>query len=267
MQERAEKSTIDFQMPPELRRATPRAIRRRQGAWAGCAVVFGRLFILPHMCVGVFLMLMVPITIGEMFFGTVQQGRIVGKWTTSTKRTNYHIRYAYDVNGDHRAAERSCSEAEYQVIPDPARAQPPPTIEIRGLSVLGHYFHEAMLPGESRWAEIGALAGAALFWNGILSVFVYLLWILPWREKQLYRWGTPVPGRITGKHTRTGKSVSYYLDYEFISPRWGVLKRQQTIAGQQYYHQTHPGQLVTILCYPQKKRPSVIYEFGSFECV
>src|SRR5689334_1513982 len=96
-----------FEMPRELQRPAPRSIRRRQGVWAGCGVLFGRLFILPHMTVGVFLMLMVPITIGEMFFGTVQQGRIVGKWTTSTKRTNYHIRYAYDVDGNHRTAERS----------------------------------------------------------------------------------------------------------------------------------------------------------------
>src|SRR5438105_4116287 len=116
-----EGSGEQFEMPRELQRPPPRSIRRRQGAFAGCAVVFIRLFILPHMMAGVFFILMVPIEIGEMFLGTVQQGRIVAKWTTSVKRTNYHIRYAYDVNGIHRTAERSCSHAEYNAIADPAR--------------------------------------------------------------------------------------------------------------------------------------------------
>jgi hypothetical protein len=201
-----------FEMPPELQRPTPRSIRRRQGAWAGCGLIFVRLFILPHMIIGMCLLLMVPITITEMFFGKVQQGRIVGKWITSVKRTNYHIRYAYDADGIHRTGERSCSRSQYDAIPDPARAQTPASIEIRSLTILGCHFHEALLAGESRWVKIAIFTLIALFWNGVMSVFIYMVWIAPWQEKRLYRWGTPVPGRITAKHTRSGKRISYYLD-------------------------------------------------------
>ncbi len=134
------------------------------------------------------------------------------------------------------------------------------------LLMLGHFFYDAMLPGESRWGKILPLAFFALFWNGLLSVFVYMAWIAPGQEKRLYRRGTPVPGRITGKHSHHGKGIRYYVDYEFIQPRFGVLRRRQSVSGNEY-KRAHADQLVTVLCWPHKKRPSVIYEYGSFECV
>lgn len=254
----------EFQMPPELHRPPPRSLRRKGGVLGGCGLVFGRLFIMPHTIAGIVLLCMVPLAFAEMYFGAVHQGSITAKWTTYSKRTNYHLRYAYDAGGKHRTDERSCSQKEYDPI-NPAR-DPPPTIEIRSIDILGLHFHEALLPGESRWAKVALIAGVALFWNGVLSVFVYLLWIAPWQEKRLYRRGTPVPGRVFGKHTRSGKSISYYLDYEFIHPQLGMLRKQQSVQSKPY-HEAHQGQMVTILCYPQKKRPSVIYEYGNFECV
>jgi len=253
-----------FEMPPELAHRPPRAIRRKDGALGGCGLVFGRLFIMPHTIAGICLLCMVPLTFAEMYFGAVHQGSIVAKWTTYSKRTNYHLRYTYDIAGRHRTAERSCSQKEYDPI-NPAR-DPPPTIEIHSIDILGLHFHEALLPDESRWGKVAVIAGMALFWNGVVSVFVFLFWIAPWQEKRLYRRGTPVPGRVFGKHTRSGKSVSYYVDYEFIHPQFGMLRKDVAVQSKPY-HQAHDGQMVTILCYPHKKRPSLIYEFGNFECM
>jgi len=251
-------------MPPELHRPPPRAVRRRDGIMGGCGLLFGRLFILPHTIAGIVFLFMVPLTFAEMFLGTVQQGTITAKWTTYSKRTNYHLRYTYDIANRTQTDEHSCSQKEYDRI-NPS-ANPPPTIEIRGINFLGHCFHEALLPGESRWTKVAVIAGMALFWNGCLSIFIYILWISPWQEKRLYRRGTPVPARIFAKHTRSGKSISYYLDYEFIHPQFGMLRKQQTVPSK-LYHQTHDGQMVTVLCYSHKKRPTVIYEFGNFECL
>jgi hypothetical protein len=254
----------DFQMPPELARRPPRPVRRKSGMLGGCGLVFGRLFIMPHTIAGIVLLAMVPLTIAEMFFGTVQHGAIIAKWTTYSKRTNYHLRYTYVVAGRTQTAERSCSQAEYNPI-NPAQ-QPPPAIEIRGINFLGHYFHEALLPDESRFGKVALWVGMALFWNGVLSIFFYMFWIFPWLEKRLYRRGIPVPGRVFGKHTRSGKTITHYIDYEFIHPQLGMLRKQQTVQSTSY-HQAHDGQLVTILCYPHRKRPSLIYEFGNFECL
>ena len=260
-------SEHEFEMPSELQRPPPRAIRRKDGMLGGCGLIFIRLFILPHMIAGVIVLLLVPLTLAEVFFGEVQQGQIIDKWTTKGKKTYYHIKFAYDADGSQRTGERTCSQAQYEAMGDLKRKQPPPSIEIRGLHVLGHFYHEDLLPGESRWGKVVPFLVFALFWNGLLYVFVHMAWIAPLQEKRLYRRGTPVPGRITGKHTRQGKSVSYYLEYEFIQPRFGLLKKHQSVNGNQYYHQANAGQLVTVLCWPHKKRPALIYEFGNFVCV
>jgi hypothetical protein len=209
---------------------------------------------------------MVPMTIVKVFFGDTTEGRIVRKWTTSGEDTNYHVKYEYDADGVHRWGERSCSRAEYDAIGDPQRIQPPPSIEIRSINVLGRHFEEAIMPGETRLGRIGFYLLFGLFWNAIVSVFVYVLWIAPWRTKQLYRWGKPVPGRILSKRISSGEDTTYYLDFEFIQPQFGRLQTKQSVSSQRYSAASE-GQLVTVLCHPQKKWPVVIYEYGDFECV
>src|SRR3954465_13301686 len=120
-----EESQQQFQMPHELARPAPRTIRRRSGAAAGCGLIFGRLFILPHMLVGLGMLFMVPMTIAKVFFGDATQGRIVRKWTTSGEETNYHVKYEYDADGVHRWGERSCSRSAYDAVGDPQRWQTP----------------------------------------------------------------------------------------------------------------------------------------------
>ncbi|HEV8379790.1 MAG TPA: DUF3592 domain-containing protein [Tepidisphaeraceae bacterium] len=254
-----------FQMPRELQRPVPRPIRRRSGALAArCGLVFGRLFILPHILVGIAMAFMVPMTSVKMFFGDAGEGRIVKKWTTSGEETNYHIKYEYDADGVHHTAECTCSRSAYDAMGDPARTQP--SIEIRSVNLLGQHFHESLLPGEWRLGKIGFYLLFALFWNGVLSVFVYVLWIAPWRTRQLYRRGRPVPGRIYSKRISSGEDTTYYLDFEFIQPRFGMIRLHQSVSSQRF-NSANEGQLVTVLCYPQKKSPAVIYEYGDFECV
>src|SRR5262249_49613065 len=69
---------------------------------------------------------------------------------------------------------------------------------------------------ESWKAELGFLAIAA-FWNGCLSVFIWMTWIAPWRAKQLVKWGEPVPGTILSKHEIRGKGTSYKISYYFTA--------------------------------------------------
>ena len=261
-----EAAAEQFEMPRELQRPSPRRIKRRSDAPAGCVMVFGRLFILPHMIVGVGMLFMVPLTILKVYFGERHEGRIVKKWTTSGEDgTIYHIGYEYDADGMHRTGDRTCSRSQYNALNDPAPNQTPQGIEVRSFHLLGRHWHEALLPGESGLKRIGFYAFFALFWNGVVSVFVYLFWIGPWRQRQLYRWGTPVPGRIASKRTESGENTTYYLDYEFIQPQLGMQRKKQSVTSDRF-SQAGVGQLVTVLCYPNKTAPSEIYEFGDFVC-
>jgi hypothetical protein len=253
-----------FEMPRELQRPGPRPIKRRRGSSGGCVMVFGRLFILPHTIIGIGMLFMVPLTMAEVLFGDVHQGRIVKKWTTTGEDTSYHIGYEYDADGMHRKGDRTCSRSQYSAINDPARNQTPQSVKIRSLH-LGRHWHVALLPGESGWGKVVFYLIFGTFWNGIVAVFVYVLWIAPWREKQLYRRGTPVPGRIYAKRTESGEDTSYYLDYEFIQPQLGMQRKKQSVTSDRF-NQANEGQLVTILCYPNKTSPTAIYEYGDFVC-
>jgi len=220
------------------------------------------------MIIGVLLLLAVPATIAAVFFGNVHRGRVVKAWTarSSKGRTNYHLKYAYDAGGREKTGERTISNRQYGELTGASTGNIVLPIQVWTVHLGGFYFDQVVLSDESPWVSVGLTVLFALFWNGVLSIFVYFIWIAPWQEKRLYRWGTPVPGRITAMHTRSGKRISYCLDYEFIQPQLGLLRKQQPIQGKQY-RQAHKGQLVTVLCYPHKKRPAVIYEYGNFECV
>jgi len=255
-----------FQMPRELQQPLPRRIRGRLGAGAGCVIVFCRLFILPHMIIGIGLLCMIPLTFAKVFFGDVHQGRIVRMWTSQGEdSTNYHLGYEYDADGVDRKGDRTCSRSKYNAFGDIHKAQPP--IHVYTLNLLGWHTQEALLPGESGLWRVGFYILMALFWNGVVSVFAYMLWIAPWRVKQLYRRGLAVPGRIISKRTSTSDdSTTWYLDYEFIQPKLGRVQEKQSVSSQQFAG-AKEGQLVTVLCHPRKKSPAVIYEYGNFECV
>jgi hypothetical protein len=267
MEQAVPSTAEDFKIPPELARRPPRTVRRRTGT-SGCVVIFGRLFILPHMIIGLVLLLAVPATIGAVFFGNVHQGHVVRTWTGrgSKGRTKYNLRYSYEAGGKQRTGERTISQRQYGKLNGSQKGGLISPIQVWTLNLGGYYFDQVVLSDESPWESVGLAFLFALFWNGVLSIFVYMFWITPWQSRRLYQWGIPVPGRISGKHISHGKTTSYYLDYEFIHPQLGILRKQQSVNSKGYYH-AHNGQMVTILCYPRKKRPTVVYEYGDFECV
>ena len=259
-----EASQEQFEMPRELHRPGPRSIRRRSGVMSGCGLIFGRLFILPHMIVGIGMLIMAPLTIVKVYFGESTQGVIVKKWITTGEDTNYHVKYQYDADGVHHGGERTCSKSAYDAIGDPQESEAP--VEIRRINVFGVNMDEAILPGESRLGRISFYLLFGFVWNAILSVFVYVLWIHPWRTRQLYRWGKPVPGRICSKRISSGEDMSYYLGFEFIQPKFGMLRTELSVTSDRFM-QAREGQLVTVLCYLHKRWPAVVYEYGDYHCV
>src|SRR2546421_6855580 len=156
-----------YSIPTALQRR-PRRVQRRRGT--GCAVIFPRLFILPHTIIGIGLLALVPVTFASVFFGQLHQGQVVNKSTSSGKKgTYYQIRYEYEAGGRKRADERPCSRAQYNQMGDVSAAQASQPIEVRTLNLLGHEYKETFLPGESHWAPIRWIVWPALLWHALLS--------------------------------------------------------------------------------------------------
>src|SRR3954463_13410796 len=137
-----------FSMPPELQQRPPRQVRRRVGS-SGCGILIGRLFILPHMLIGLFLLLvMVPATIAAVYFGEVRDGRLVKTWTTKSSKgsISYRMKYAYDAAGVEHTSDKTISRKEYDKLSgwgDPQWSGP---LKVHTKNILGHSFAEVVLP-------------------------------------------------------------------------------------------------------------------------
>ena len=110
----------------------------------------------------------------------------------------------------------------------------------------------------------------ALAWNVVFLWVVYLyakVWLKDRFYLRLYRWGTAVEGRVVRKWEKSEKESAHcYLECEFQHPGLGVRKIKLGVKRGEY-RKTHEGRAVSVLCYPHRRRPTRVYEFGhDFRC-
>jgi hypothetical protein len=230
----------------------------------GCGVVAGRLIAIVFLLVGLVLLFRVPVTIAVVTHGESHPGQVQRTWISKSRRsTTYHVQYSYEAGGQFHSGSRSVSSGQYDDLSGPAAQSVP--LDVRAMPIGDVFFEQAFLPGEWLWGPVWLAALIAAIVNGVASLIFYYVWIVPWRQKLLVRDGKPVAGQIVKMHSTSGKTTSYYLDYEFDHPGLGV--RTATLMVQsESWHRAQVGEPVTVLCYAHRKRPTVIYEYGDFEC-
>jgi hypothetical protein len=251
-----------FKIPRELERRPPRPVRRRAGT-LGCGVIGGRFLALVFIGAGFFLVGRIPIVIAVVTHGESHVGTVEKTWSSRGRRsTSYHVRYWYEAGGQVRSDSRTISRAEFDQL-----SMNPPTLplDVRALAIQGTYFDQMYLPGESLWGPVWIAVLVAVLMNGFACLIGYFIWIVPMQHKRLCREGKPILGRITRMHSTHGKTTTYYLDYEFDHPSVGVRVASMSVPRERW-HQAQVGEIVTVLCYPNRKRPTVMYEYGDFEC-
>src|SRR5262245_14186893 len=247
----------------------PRRVRMR--VTAGCGLWFIRLFILPHTIVGL-------VMLGGLFylpavwlFGTDAPARVTGLTTGTGKgrKVYYHVRYSYTVNGTDHDAQTSVSQSAYEALtvgqPFSVRVLPPfpklvPLVRIPGGSSLGGY---AFIPF------------VALFWNGILSLFLWAVYVEPWRMRRLLKYGHEAPGEVLAKEVRRGNKGGqrYFIRYCFRAPAVDesgafnptlVAYEGESQVPPAEHARLHEGDPVAVLYYPRKPRRNTLPETEMF---
>jgi hypothetical protein len=259
-------SAVPFRwvLPEELRSPAPRPVSRRAGTGT---VIFLRLFILPHTLIGfgaLFLVVFEPL----FLILTPDTLATVIALTPHTSRkggTTYRVTYRYspvDAPGVSLTGDDQISWAEF--------------VGLRSDSQI--YVHTAGV-GCHRYTCLSRTFGGyvryrypmwfwALFWNGIVSIFLYTAWVVPTHNRNLVRFGDPVAGQITGKNIMRGKSTTYRLKYEFTPiGDHHARKGSTTVATKPQFDQATEGQNVTILYDPNRPGRNVAYEFGDYVVV
>jgi hypothetical protein len=94
----------------------------------------------------------------------------------------------------------------------------------------------------------------------------YFLFMRAWRMRRLIRVGIVAPGVITHKRLVERKTPMLYLGYRFATPDGREHQAEQRIWSLDW-DRARQGQTVTVLHWPGRERPSVIYEFARYQCV
>lgn len=255
---------------PELDQPTPRRVRARGGLGTGCGLWFVRLFTLPHTITGVFLIgalaYQVAFYLLVLFAGTDVEGRVTKKTESKSKSgRTYHIAYTFEVDGAEYGGRLNVDADSY------AAAEEGQAVEVRVFDPTRHEGSWPRIAGDNRLSEVGGAAFAAVFWNGILSMFLWQVYVRPWREWRLIRHGTATLGRVREVSPCTiGKNgAGLRIRYEYGNELLDAAGLQTgTVRVRQSEHpDVRAGDVLTVLYDLARPRRSLAYKFAAYRAV
>ncbi len=260
---------ITHQFEPELNLPTPRQVRYRNGFATGCGMWSIRLFLLPHTIVGIGALCValwstgVYVAVG--LFGTNYEGRIVKKDESRSSKgvKHYYMKYTFTVDRQPYSEDVPVSQERFAEIHEGD------AITVRALESAPDTGQWPRIPGHWPIQELGGKWFFALFWNGVMSIFVWQMYVVPYRQCGLVRWGQPTEGIIRNKTKQVNKGTkSYRLTYEFAAPAADGSKGQ-VLTGKMTTTLTeaanaHEGQLVTVLYHPDKPWRNTLYAYSCY---
>jgi hypothetical protein len=133
-------------------------------------------------------------------------------------------------------------------------------------------YYDVINVGTSRWKRVGAIWAFGAFWNALLSVFVYLAFVRPERQKRLIRDGQATLGRIVSKRVSKGEdSTRHILTYAFNPSATSMTRRsagdeanaEQDVDPAEWADALE-GDEVWVLHWQGRAKPSALYGYGPF---
>lgn len=240
----------------------PRKIKTRSRAGM-FGLIFARLFILPHTVVGLGMLLLLFSKIILALIGSHTEARVLEKTTQHGAKSSVTYKVAYSFT--HGVADYSGStqidQKAYQRLRD---GGPVPIVY---LSFAPQYVSDYQDPHQRFPANTGFLLFIALFWNGIVAIFVYVLYIDPWRRKQLIIHGMEVPGQIQAKRLQRGAKggTRHVVDYTYTVQ--GQLRHASITTTRAQHEACQEGDTLAIAYDPLKPQRSVPVDLSPWELV
>lgn len=189
----------------------PRTIQPRVGykSGAGCA----KLFILPHMLIGVGVIMVFILKIAMGLVGTKTDATVLEKtWHRGSKGgTTYRVRFAFTAGGERHEGKSQVSQEAWEKLPERG------FIPIVYLPIYQEILSDYKDPKSFFPSGTGLMLWIGLFWNGIMGVFVYFIYVVPRRRKRLVIDGAEADGVITGKEMHRGSKggITYQVRYRY----------------------------------------------------
>jgi hypothetical protein len=256
----------------ELATPPPRMVHHRDGFAAGCGLWFVRLFILPHTLIGLWLLGTALTTtvhyVRVLAVGVECEGHVVKKSVEkgSKGHVSYWVDYAYPVAGVEHTGRAFVDQDVY----DGLNAGDP--VPVRTLESDPEHDPWPRIASRSAPMQVLANWGVALFWNGIMSVGFWVMYIRPWRARRLIRYGEPTVGMIRSWAPQPTKGgTAYRLTYEYpvtdASGLSGTVQTGKMTTQRKQAAGYLPGRPVTVVYDPEKPWRSVVYALGDYRAV
>lgn len=238
----------------------PRQIRSRKHA-GFIGLIFVRLFILPHTLLGLGLLLLLLSKFTLAIFGQQSEARVLKKTTQAGSKggATYKVAYSFTHNVTEYSGNSQIDQAIYQQLRESR------SIPIVYLSFLPQYVSDYREPGHFFPANTGSFFLIAIFWNGVVGVFIYVLYIDPWRRKQLIRHGTAAMGRIEAMSIQRGSkgAARYMVNYSYEVENQ---RHEASISTTREQYEAHQiGESVAITYDPVKPKRSVPVDLSPWE--
>ncbi len=239
----------------------PRRVRlKSDGFRVGMGCLW--LFLVPFVIVGVIVPGMVLKRLYLTFGAPATSGKVVARSDDGdSDEDNYRVEYTYTVAKN--------SYRHWESVPFDAYAD----LEV-GAPVLVQYapllpgmVAGVALPARSRLWNLGFWAPFALFWDAIVSIFLYLLVVLPLRARWLHCHGKAGVARIVRKEvSKRDDSTSYFLCYDFTPESMRPAAVSDKIAVElAEWNTVQIGDETTILYDPSRPHRRLLYPYGGFE--
>jgi hypothetical protein len=254
---------------PELAQPTPRRIAAREGCVLGCLLWAGRLLALPHTLAGLYLIYQAAkatvLYFGVLWAGVEVEGRVTGKAEHTTRKGTvyYTVDYVFPVDGFEHAWQFQPDADRYAAIRE---GQP---IAVRAWPAAPRDGHWVDGRGGPSGLSAGPAWFAALFWNGIVSLLVWYLYVRPYRQRQLIRYGVPTTGIVREVAVADSRSTDRFtVRYEYAVPAGHRTLRGKATALQHLgAAELTPGDVLTVLYDPRRPRRSLAYRFSDYQAV
>lgn len=222
-----------------------------------------RLFVLPHMIVGVGFVFVFLIKVALGVFGTRTEGRVDLLDLKSSKKdeVSCKLEYSFFVNEQKHHGESQVEGNSYQALKVHDKV---PVVYLSWLPSLASDAIERERPFPHDTWLIG---GFSVIWNGIVGVFFYVLYIEPLREKRLLKNGSIADGALTelGTSRSVKGRITYYAKYSYHVD--GVIHEDTVNLTKNEYANTHVGMPIRAVYDPKSPQKSETLEYGFWKAV
>jgi hypothetical protein len=232
-----------------------------------------RLFIIPHILIGLGVLLAAVwetiLYLGVLLIGTEVEGRILQTSKVQTKNGfSCGVEYAYSVGGRQFIHKKSVTDATHVAV----NAGDAVTIRTLLWTSAGHW---PRLPDHQPLTEAASMWKVALFWNGVLSIFLWKFYWMPLRQRRLVRWGALARGVVQDVKLKSWIRINpdtAYIEITYVyavdgdSPQQAQLLTGHVNLTDSVGNDIRTGDELTVIYDPRRPKRSLVYKLAVY-CV